>query len=120
MTATALGPAANSGVGSLCIEAPLAEYRRLIVWVTTWPDSTWAIESVWDDIADSREVAENLKGPCGADSRSSRVDADRAVGCSARAREPQAAFATGGSGAVPTSNLPIRIGTERGVVAWSS
>ncbi len=61
MTATALGPAANSVVGSLCIGAPLAESRRLIVWVTTWPERTWAIKSVWGDIADSREVVENLK-----------------------------------------------------------
>jgi transposase len=44
-TATALDPATNSDVGSLRIEASLAEYRRLIVWAKAWPDRTWAIEN---------------------------------------------------------------------------
>lgn len=44
-TATALDPATNSDVGSLRIEASLAEYRRLIVWAKAWPERTWAIEN---------------------------------------------------------------------------
>jgi transposase len=44
-TATALDPATNSDVGSLRIEASLAEYRRLIDWAKAWPERTWAIEN---------------------------------------------------------------------------
>ncbi|WP_099042698.1 IS110 family transposase [Mycobacterium neglectum] len=44
-TATALDPATNSDVGSLRIEASIAEYRRLIVWAKAWPERTWAIEN---------------------------------------------------------------------------
>jgi transposase len=44
-TATALDPATNSDVGSLRIEASLAEYRRLIEWAKAWPERTWAIEN---------------------------------------------------------------------------
>jgi transposase len=44
-TATALDPATNSDVGSLRIEASLAEYQRLIVWAKAWPERTWAIEN---------------------------------------------------------------------------
>lgn len=44
-TATALDPATNSDVGSLRIEASLAEYRRLIIWAKAWPERTWAIEN---------------------------------------------------------------------------
>jgi len=39
-TATALDPATNSDVGSLRIEASLAEYQRLIVWAKAWPERT--------------------------------------------------------------------------------
>jgi transposase len=44
-TATALDPAINTDVGSLRIEASIAEYRRLIVWAKAWPERTWAIEN---------------------------------------------------------------------------
>jgi transposase len=44
-TATALDPATNSDVGSLRIEASIAEYQRLIVWAKAWPERTWAIEN---------------------------------------------------------------------------
>ena len=44
-TATALDPVTNSDVGSLRIEASLAEYQRLIVWAKAWPQRTWAIEN---------------------------------------------------------------------------
>jgi transposase len=44
-TATAVDPATNSDVGSLRIEASLAEYQRLIVWAKAWPERTWAIEN---------------------------------------------------------------------------
>ena len=44
-TATALDPATNSDLGSLRIEASLAEYQRLIVWAKAWPERTWAIEN---------------------------------------------------------------------------
>jgi transposase len=44
-TATALDPVTNCDVGSLRIEASLAEYQRLIVWAKAWPQRTWAIEN---------------------------------------------------------------------------
>jgi transposase len=44
-TATALDPATNSDVGSLRIEASVADYQRLIVWAKAWPERTWAIEN---------------------------------------------------------------------------
>lgn len=44
-TATALDPATNTDLGSLRIEASLAEYQRLIVWAKAWPERTWAIEN---------------------------------------------------------------------------
>lgn len=44
-TATALDPATNSDVGSLRIDASLAEYQRLIGWAKSWPERTWAIEN---------------------------------------------------------------------------
>ncbi|MFZ0230899.1 MAG: transposase, partial [Mycobacterium sp.] len=44
-TGTALDPATNSDVGSLRIEASLAEYQRLILWAKPWPERTWAIEN---------------------------------------------------------------------------
>lgn len=44
-TATVLDPVTNSDVGSLRIEASLAEYQRLIVWAKGWPQRTWAIEN---------------------------------------------------------------------------
>jgi transposase len=45
--ATALDSASNSDVGSLRIEASLADYQRLIVWAKTWPEPTWAIENAY-------------------------------------------------------------------------
>lgn len=44
-TATALEPATNTDLGSLRIEATLAEYTRLLTWSKTWPQRTWAIEN---------------------------------------------------------------------------
>jgi transposase len=44
-TATALDPATNTDVGSLRIEASLAQYQRLIAWAKPWPERTWAIEN---------------------------------------------------------------------------
>jgi len=44
-TATALDPATNTDVGSLRIEASLADYQRLIAWAKAWPERTWAIEN---------------------------------------------------------------------------
>lgn len=44
-TATALDPATNSDVGSLRIDASIAEYKRLITWAKAWPERTWAIEN---------------------------------------------------------------------------
>jgi hypothetical protein len=44
-TATALDPATNTDVGSLRIEASLAEYQRLIARAMPWPERTWAIEN---------------------------------------------------------------------------
>jgi transposase len=47
-TATAPDPATNSDVGSVRIEASLAEYRHLIVRAKGWPKRTWAIENADD------------------------------------------------------------------------
>ena len=44
-TATALDPATNSDLGSLRIEASLADYQRLVGWAKAWPERTWAIEN---------------------------------------------------------------------------
>ena len=44
-TATALDPATNTDVGSLRIEASIADYKRLIGWAKAWPERTWAIEN---------------------------------------------------------------------------
>lgn len=44
-TATALEPATNTDLGSLRIEATLAEYTRLLTWSKTWSQRTWAIEN---------------------------------------------------------------------------
>jgi transposase len=44
-TATALDPATNTDLGSVRIEASLAEYLRLIGWAKAWPERTWAIEN---------------------------------------------------------------------------
>ncbi|OYD61287.1 IS110 family transposase [Rhodococcus sp. OK302] len=44
-TATSLEPATNTDLGSLRIEATLAEYTRLLTWSKTWPQRTWAIEN---------------------------------------------------------------------------
>ena len=44
-TATALESTTNADLGSLRIDASIAEYKRLIVWAKAWPDRTWAIEN---------------------------------------------------------------------------
>src|SRR5260370_18971412 len=44
-TATALDAATNTDVGSLRIEASIAEYKRLVIWAKAWPERTWAIEN---------------------------------------------------------------------------
>ncbi|SEH69652.1 Transposase [Mycolicibacterium rutilum] len=44
-TATALDPSTNSDLGSLRIEASVADYERLIGWAKVWPERTWAIEN---------------------------------------------------------------------------
>ncbi|WP_409470609.1 IS110 family transposase [Streptomyces sp. HC307] len=44
-TATAVEPASNRQIGSLRIEASLAEYRLLLTWARTWPQRTWAVEN---------------------------------------------------------------------------
>lgn len=44
-TATAVDPASNQQVGSLRIEASLAEYRRLLAWARRWPERTWVVEN---------------------------------------------------------------------------
>jgi transposase len=44
-TATAVEPDTNQEVGSLRIEASLAEYRRMLTWAGRWPQRRWAIEN---------------------------------------------------------------------------
>ncbi|MFC8529229.1 IS110 family transposase [Nocardia sp. NPDC057227] len=44
-TATAVDPATNADLGSVRIDATLAEYRRLIGWAKRWPRRRWAIEN---------------------------------------------------------------------------
>jgi transposase len=44
-TATALDSITNTDLGSVRIEASLAEYRRLISWAKAWPQRTWAVEN---------------------------------------------------------------------------
>lgn len=44
-TATAVAPDTNQEVGSLRIEASLAEYRRMLTWASCWPQRRWAIEN---------------------------------------------------------------------------
>lgn len=44
-TATALDAATNTDVGSVRIDASIAEYKRLITWAKAWPDRVWAIEN---------------------------------------------------------------------------
>ncbi|MFI9415107.1 transposase [Nocardia gamkensis] len=44
-TATAVDPAGNTDLGSIRIEATLAEYKRLIAWAKPWPQRRWAVEN---------------------------------------------------------------------------
>ncbi|MBF6353370.1 IS110 family transposase [Nocardia higoensis] len=44
-TATAVDPASNADLGSVRVEATMAEYRRLIAWARPWPQRTWAVEN---------------------------------------------------------------------------
>jgi transposase len=44
-TATALDSATNTDLGSIRIEASVAEYERMIAWARSWPDRSWAIEN---------------------------------------------------------------------------
>ncbi len=44
-TASALDPGTHSEVGSLRIDASVAEYRRLLQWAKAWPERKWAIEN---------------------------------------------------------------------------
>ncbi|MGW5383089.1 IS110 family transposase, partial [Nocardia sp. NPDC003963] len=44
-TATAVDPTTNADLGSVRIEATLAEYRRLIAWARRWPQRRWAVEN---------------------------------------------------------------------------
>ena len=44
-TATALDSATNTDLGSIRIDASVAEYKRLIGWAKAWPDRRWAIEN---------------------------------------------------------------------------
>ncbi|MDE1675407.1 hypothetical protein [Nocardia gipuzkoensis] len=41
-TATAVDPVTNTDLGSIRIEATLAEYKRLIAWARPWPQRRWA------------------------------------------------------------------------------
>ncbi|MFC8015767.1 IS110 family RNA-guided transposase [Streptomyces cinereoruber] len=44
-TATAVDPTSNQQLGSLRIEASLAEYRRLLSWARRWAQRKWAVEN---------------------------------------------------------------------------
>ena len=44
-TATALDAATNTDVGSVRIDASIADYKRLVAWAKAWPDRVWAIEN---------------------------------------------------------------------------
>ncbi|MFF1504867.1 transposase, partial [Streptomyces sp. NPDC058316] len=44
-TATAVEPVSNQQVGSMRIEASLADYRRLLAWAKRWPQRKWAVEN---------------------------------------------------------------------------
>jgi transposase len=44
-TAAALDPVTNSDLGSLRIDAALAEYRRMLAWAKQWPQRQWAVEN---------------------------------------------------------------------------
>ena len=44
-TATAVDPVTNTNLGSLRIDATVAEYRRLMAWAKSWPQRQWAIEN---------------------------------------------------------------------------
>ncbi len=44
-TASAVDPVTNTDLGSLRIDATLAEYRRLRAWAKQWPHRQWAVEN---------------------------------------------------------------------------
>jgi transposase len=44
-TATAVDPVTNTNLGSLRVDATVAEYRRLVAWAKSWPQRQWAIEN---------------------------------------------------------------------------
>lgn len=44
-TAAAVDPVTNTDLGSLRIEATLADYRRMLAWAKQWPQRQWAVEN---------------------------------------------------------------------------
>ena len=44
-TAAAVDPVTNTDLGSLRVDATLAEYRRLLAWAKQWPHRRWAVEN---------------------------------------------------------------------------
>ncbi|WP_374727607.1 IS110 family transposase [Haloactinomyces albus] len=44
-TATAVAPETNRDLGSVRIEATVAEYERMLQWAAHWPQRQWAIEN---------------------------------------------------------------------------
>lgn len=44
-TATAVTPETNRDIGSVRIEATVAEYERMLQWASHWPQRHWAIEN---------------------------------------------------------------------------
>src|SRR5260370_42270880 len=44
-TATAVDPVTNTDLGSLRVEATLADYQRMLVWAKQWPQRQWAVEN---------------------------------------------------------------------------
>lgn len=44
-TATAVDPVTNTDLGSLRIDATLADYRRMLAWAKQWPQRQWAVEN---------------------------------------------------------------------------
>ncbi|SEB45431.1 IS110 family transposase [Rhodococcus jostii] len=44
-TATAVNPVTNTDLGSIRIDATLADYKKLIAWAKAWPTREWAVEN---------------------------------------------------------------------------
>jgi transposase len=44
-TATAVDPVTNTDLGSLRVEATLADYQRMLAWAKSWPQRQWAVEN---------------------------------------------------------------------------